>query len=229
MAIVWACEQFRVYLLGKHFILNSDHNPLVYLDNTKNKSSRVTRWRLSLAEFDKQIVYKKGSENTNADALSRIEVETNREENKALEVINCVSADHPSQLENIKEEQRKDVKLSTIIEKSLASKDSVYTLVDDKLYKVKKANKKVLMIPTSLVEVALSTCHNDMGGGHLGFKKTWPKIRDRFFWKTMYRDTVMWLKACTVCAKRKTPEVTKIPLNPINEADIPFDMMWTVF
>ena len=35
----------------------------------------------------------------------------------------------------------------------------------------------------------------------------------------------MWLKACTVCAKRKTPEVTKIPLNPINEADIPFDMM----
>ena len=31
-----------------------------------------------------------------------------------------------------------------------------------------------------LKENVLRTCHNDMGGGHLGFKKTWPKIRDNF-------------------------------------------------
>ena len=56
-------------------------------------------------------------------------------------------------------------------------------------------------------------------------KKTWPKIRDRFYWDTMYKDTVNWLKACIPCAKRKTPKVTKIGLNPINEADQPFDMV----
>ena len=178
LAIVWACEQFRVYLLGKHFIINSDHNPLVYLDNTKNKSSRVTRWRLSLAEFDKEIVYKKGSENTNADALSRIEIETNKKEVNDADVINCVIVDHLSQFENIKEEQRKDLKLLTIIKNCSGLKDPLYKLVDSVLYKVKKSNKTVLMNPNSLVEVALHTCHNDMGGGHLGFKKTWPKIRE---------------------------------------------------
>jgi hypothetical protein len=72
LGIVWGIEQFRPYLYGRHFIINCDHNPLVYLENTKNKSSRVTRWRLQLAEYDKEIRYKKGILNTNADALSRI-------------------------------------------------------------------------------------------------------------------------------------------------------------
>ena len=41
----------------------------------------------------------------------------------------------------------------------------------------------------------------------------------------MYRDTYRWIKSCTICAKRKTPEVQKIGLNPINVAEHPFHMM----
>jgi hypothetical protein len=36
---------------------------------------------------------------------------------------------------------------------------------------------------------------------------------------------IRWLKACTPCAKRKTPLALKIELSPINEANQPFDMM----
>ncbi len=82
-----------------------------------------------------------------------------------------------------------------------------------------------LEVPQSLVAKCLCMCHNDMGGGHLGFKKTWPKLRDRFYWRTMYRDTYRWIKSCTNCAKRKSPEVLKIGLNPINVAEHPFHMM----
>ena len=71
LAVVWGIEYFRPYLYGRHFVINCDHNPLVYIENMKNKSSRVTRWRLGLAEYDKEIRYIKGESNTNADALSR--------------------------------------------------------------------------------------------------------------------------------------------------------------
>ena len=55
-------------------------------------------------------------------------------------------------------------------------------------------------------ETVLRMCHNDMGGGHLGFKKTWPKLRDRFYWPNMYKDTEDWIKSCVECAKRKSPK-----------------------
>ncbi|CAH2097460.1 unnamed protein product [Euphydryas editha] len=42
--------------------------------NIKEPNSRLTRWRLKLSEFDFSVVYKQGKCNTNADALSRIEI-----------------------------------------------------------------------------------------------------------------------------------------------------------
>ena len=66
-----------------------------------------------------------------------------------------------------------------------------------------------LVIPFSLQETILKMCHNDMSGGHLGIKKTWPKLKDRFYWKSMFEDTVRWIKACSACSKRKSPETSK--------------------
>ena len=75
LAIVYAVEKFRYYLLGKEFTISTDHNPLTSLNNLTLSSSRLTRWRLKLAEYDFKIKYKKGQLNNNADALSRIELE----------------------------------------------------------------------------------------------------------------------------------------------------------
>jgi len=40
--------------------------------NIKDPGSRLLRWRIQLAEYDNEITYRRGSQNTNADALSRI-------------------------------------------------------------------------------------------------------------------------------------------------------------
>lgn len=74
LAIVWATKYFRPYLFGRKFKVVTDHKPLQWLMNLREPNSRLTRWRLKLAEFDFTVVYKKGSCNTNADALSRIEI-----------------------------------------------------------------------------------------------------------------------------------------------------------
>lgn len=76
LAIVWATKYFRPYLFGRKFKILTDHKPLQWMVNMKEPNSRLTRWRLRLSEYDFTVTYKKGKSNTNADALSRIEINT---------------------------------------------------------------------------------------------------------------------------------------------------------
>lgn len=46
----------------------------------KDPNSRLTRWRLRLAEYDFDIKYKQGAINANADALSRVKINFNDNE-----------------------------------------------------------------------------------------------------------------------------------------------------
>jgi predicted aspartyl protease len=92
LAIVYAVDKFRYYLYGKKFIIITDHNPLVYLNNITLSSERLTRWRLKLSEYDFDIIYRKGQANANADAMSRIESNNNNESiNDNIETIFCIN------------------------------------------------------------------------------------------------------------------------------------------
>jgi hypothetical protein len=71
LAIVWANKYFRPYLYGRKFKTVTDHKTLTWVINVKDPGSQLLRWRIQLEEFDYEIVYKKGSQNTNAVALSR--------------------------------------------------------------------------------------------------------------------------------------------------------------
>lgn len=76
-AIHWAVMHFKPYLYGREFIVRTDHRPLIYLFGMKNPSSKLTRMRLDLEEFQFKIEYIPGKSNVAADALSRIQVDSN--------------------------------------------------------------------------------------------------------------------------------------------------------
>lgn len=76
LAIHWSINFFRPYLYGRRFTVVTDHRPLISLFSHKNPSSKLTRIRLDLCDYDFEIVYKKGKMNTNADALSRIKIDS---------------------------------------------------------------------------------------------------------------------------------------------------------
>lgn len=76
LAIVYCVNHFRPYLYGNKFSLVTDHKPLVWLHSVKDPTSRLIRWRLKLAEYEYQVIYKAGKTNCNADALSRNPVPT---------------------------------------------------------------------------------------------------------------------------------------------------------
>lgn len=72
LAIVWSVKYFRPYLYGRKFVVRTDHRPLLYLFNMADPSSRLTKFRLCLEEYDFEVEYVKGKDNVLADALSRI-------------------------------------------------------------------------------------------------------------------------------------------------------------
>ncbi|RUA04454.1 MAG: hypothetical protein DSY43_06235 [Gammaproteobacteria bacterium] len=71
LGIVWGVEVFRYYLYGRPFVLQTDHNPLVWFRRVKDKNTKLLRWSLTLQEFEMTIQHKKGCTHRNADALSR--------------------------------------------------------------------------------------------------------------------------------------------------------------
>lgn len=72
LALIWAVQKFHVFLYGRRFTLQSDHQPLAYINSAKHVNSRVLRWSLTLMEYDFKVEYIKGSDNVGADYLSRI-------------------------------------------------------------------------------------------------------------------------------------------------------------
>nr|KYP55996.1 Retrovirus-related Pol polyprotein from transposon 17.6 [Cajanus cajan] len=73
LAIVFALDKFRSYLLGSHVIIFIDHAALKYLLKKVDSKPTLIRWMLWLQEFDLDICDRSRAQNLVVDHISRIE------------------------------------------------------------------------------------------------------------------------------------------------------------
>ena len=71
LALIKATEHFEHYLVGKHFVVKTDHKPLEALQTSKRLTGRLARWALSLQHLNYTVQYKAGKNHQNADGMSR--------------------------------------------------------------------------------------------------------------------------------------------------------------
>ena len=176
-------------------------------------------WAVALQEYDFKIVYRKGTLNNNADALSR-----------RRELTSVSTAITGTQTKVAMVEIRREVtqRLLEALETSrqcpkgqlwrrYAQLWSQLVIVEGILcrkYAPGPTTQTIIVpiLPKSLKQKALLQCHDSPGAGHQGFKKTLERLRCEAFWVNMAQDVEQHCRECQKCQSSKPPMPSRAPL-----------------
>ncbi|XP_058776313.1 uncharacterized protein LOC131650626 [Vicia villosa] len=205
LAIVFALDKFRSYLLGSKVVVFTDHAALKYLLKKPDAKPRLIRWMLLLQEFNVEIKDKSGAENLVADHLSRIE----RDEDPFP-----IQDDFPDEqlflLHGITPWFADIVNfLVAGVFPTGASRSQVHKLKSDAKYYVwddpylwKFGSDQVIRrcVPDNEIESILKFSHASQVGGHFGPQRTARKVLDSgFYWPTIFKDAFEIYRTCKEC------------------------------
>lgn len=215
LAVIQSIKKFKGFIEYSHFTVETDHQALCWLMKIKEPTGRLARWALELQGYNFDVAYRAGNLNRPADALSRAaavyvveSLHISREE--------LVSAqDGDFMLKSIKD----FLLLSILPNVAVEQKDKILKLARDAfvssdgcLYKrvnpISKPweddiNDYKVWVPDSLKLKILEYFHCCLLAGHLAIRKTYFRIEERFWWKSMRKDVVKFVSSCLTCQKVK--------------------------
>ncbi|GKD45027.1 reverse transcriptase domain-containing protein, partial [Tanacetum coccineum] len=235
LAVVYAFEKFRPYLVLSKSIVYTDHSALKYLLNKQDAKPRLLRWVLLLQEFDITIRDKKGSENLAADHLSRLEnphkdVLENKDinENFPLETLGKISSESTPWFADYANFHAGNfiIKGMTTQQKKKFFKDVKHYFWDDPyLFRICADQIIRRCVHGQEANDILKACHEGPTGGHHSANLTARKVFDAgFFWPTIYRDAHTMIKSCDTCQRQgKISQRDEMPQNAIQVCEI-FDV-----
>ena len=298
LAVVKFCRQFRHYLLGRFFLIRSDHNSLVWLTRFKHLEGQLARFLEELSQYNFKLIHRKGAEHTNADALSRVK--------DPLEQCDCYSAGQKLQdlpcggcpyctrahkqwarfnddvddvvplavrsvgveitnqtqsmsdtqassnwmeglsVIELRRAQTEDPSIGIVInwlehsyepttrEQQLTGPETRalwlnrdHLRLQDGILYYSWTNQidrsECLIVPLELRPRVLYFCHDSKSSGHLGQKKTLDRLKQRFYWHGMSKDSYIYVQQCSNCNQNKKGNRTPRSAQELYHAGYPME------
>nr|GEU58507.1 reverse transcriptase domain-containing protein [Tanacetum cinerariifolium]GEU99005.1 reverse transcriptase domain-containing protein [Tanacetum cinerariifolium] len=235
LAVGYAFEKFRSYLIMNKSIVYTDHYALKYLFAKKDSKARLLRWVLLLQEFTFKVVDTKGAENLAAYHLSRLKNPHQNvldpKESFPLETLNLVSTRGNQSTPWFADFA--NYHTGNFIVKGMSSqqKSKFFKYVKhyfwDDPYLFKICADQVIRRCVSGQEAVeiLKACHSGPTGGHHGPNYIARKVFDSgFYWPTIYHDAQNLVNNYDVCQRQgKITQKFEMPQNSIQVCEI-FDV-----
>lgn len=224
LAIQWAIQDCKYYLLGCNFTVITDHRPLV---GTFDKpladlsNARLLRFREKLLDYRFKVIWSPGKTHCIADALSRSPVfqppelqpaEKNEEETVQLCTydIRTECGERKDLLQRIKDAAAKDDQYQKVIQalKEGISLKQVHPQHPARLYKAVWDDMSIsddlilvdgsrIVVPTDLRSQILKDLHYS----HVGINRMKMAARRHFYWPFLTRDITKLIENCSDCQK----------------------------
>ncbi|KAE8877511.1 hypothetical protein PF002_g27329 [Phytophthora fragariae] len=182
---------------------------------SKELAGRLHRWALQLQEYDFEVVYRPGSSNVVADALSRAPA-------RVVSAANQVTETRPDggragegsdgQLTDqaIKAEQAQDRTVQNLVRKGKYGGRKI-VVEDEVVHIVENDGSKRVVLPTALWAAALRENHDSIYACHLRTPQTYARVARSYWWPDMRAHVRKWIQACRDCGTRKAKAKEVIP------------------
>jgi len=242
LAIIFALKKFHQFLYGRHFILVTDHKPLLALFNPGKATpalaaNRLARWALLLSQYDYSIEYRQTKDHGNADALSRLPASSDKvfdgeEDEEDIETVCSIKAIKTldqqlhSGTNSLAKESAKDPAISLAIRfsregwpatrpKDLPAEDLL------SLQGLQKVASALSSIHSCLLYGNRVVIPKSLRGqvltilhlGHFGMQRMKQLARTAVYWPGIDQEIADTCHSCTSCAEHQNkPE--KPPVHP---------------
>ena len=242
LATTWACEKFSDYVLGRKFVIESDHKPLIPLFNTKHLDSlppRIVRFRLRLAKFNYWVYHVPGKLLFTADALSRApmpEMEEGLPQKEMETYVECVTQTSlpvtPERLEVYRIAQEQDPVCHQVQQfctsewpqkKFISPKLSPYFKFKDNLSVCNNLllyNNRIV-VPKTLQRETLKRIHL----GHQGIERCRARAVTSVWWPGITHEISQMVQGCPECAESTVPRREPLITTPL--PDYPWQLVGT--
>ncbi|XP_064475528.1 uncharacterized protein K02A2.6-like [Ornithodoros turicata] len=234
LAVTWACEKFRMYVLGLPFQVQTDHKPLVPILTSKrldDLTPRLQRLRMRTLEYDFSVTYVSGKELYTADVLSRNPVPDVNGNNDMLEsavkdfevlTVDLLPASR-NMLSRIRNALRVDQTLCRVMEYCETQWPPANTLPADlRRYASLSGELSVvrglllrgsrLVVPPVLRNEILERLHT----GHQGITRCRARARESAWWPGISLELQDYIRRCPTCQEHRIPGV-----EPLMQSTLP--------
>ena len=227
LAIIFFINQWKYYLMGRTFILRTDHEAMKWIRTMNEPKGMILRWLELLSNYEFTVEFRKGKQHGNADALSRTKHATypSSEEAEILEGDEKICTLYSMSLLELQQLQNADPKLYQVrqwIEKQGKPTGSAYKLLSPEMkayanvfeqlfinkdniicrtpLEPEKFKHPRICLPYREIDESVKIAHET--GGHMGIDATVYRLVQQYYFPNMASHCKRILKQCLTCQQK---------------------------